>query len=164
MKYFFSIPLILTPLLNVQAVAQDAAAPFTITITPINSNLRLGDPIMIHIVLQSTSEKQIPMPEVRHDGTQGEYNYRVTVADSKGGAPPDTDHGKRLKGGGEVMGLRSTIIKSLQKGDTVAEDLDLNTVVKINSPGDYTVQVERADPLYSSLHVKSNKLTIHVNP
>jgi hypothetical protein len=76
-------------------------------------------------------------------------------------APPDTEHGSKLKNHSEV-GSFSTLIRHLNYGDEVAEDADLNYVVKITEPGDYEVQVERDDPLYSSLHIKSNTLIIHV--
>lgn len=75
---------------------------------------------------------------------------------------PDTEHGRKLKNGNEVRTSVSTVIKYLNYGDEVSEDADLNYVVKITEPGDYEVQVERTDPLYSSLHVKSNTLAIHV--
>lgn len=137
--------------------------PFAITITAVQSAARIGSPIMIHIVLRSISEKQINLPEERHDGTHGEYNYQITVrGPDDSAAPPDTEHGRKLKNHTEVRGFTSTVIKYLNYGDEVAEDADLNNLVKITKPGDYEVQVERDDPLYSSLHIKSNTLTIHV--
>jgi hypothetical protein len=57
--------------------AKVAEPPFTVTITTAQAAARIGSPIMIHIVLRSTSEKQINLPELRHDGTHGEYNYRT---------------------------------------------------------------------------------------
>ena len=136
--------------------------PFTITITTAQA-AQIGSPIMIRIVLRSISEKQINVPERRHDGTQGEYNYRITVKNlGDGTAPPDTEHGSKLKNHSEVSTMTSTVIRHLNYGDEVTEDADLNNIVKITKPGDYEVQVERDDPLYSSLLVKSNTLTVHV--
>jgi hypothetical protein len=151
---------------SMSSLSQSAKAPqpppFTVTITAAQAAARIGSPIMIHIVLKSTSEKQINLPEERHDGTHGEYNYQIIVKDlDNGAAPPDTEHGKKRKNHTEVIS-GSTIIKYLNYGDEVAEDVDLNNLVKITKPGDYEVQVERDDPLYSSLHIKSNTLTIHV--
>ncbi len=62
------------------------------------------------------------------------------------------------------MGHHSVLIKYLILGEEVAEDADFSRIAKIVYPGDYVVQVERAGELYSSLHIKSNKIVIHVEP
>ena len=136
-------------------------APFTITISAPPSPIGVGSPVLIHIVLKSTSEKQIIVPESRHDGTQGEFNYRISVKRNNGPGPEETEHGRKRKNNTEV-GSGSTILRSLNQGDTIIEDADLNYVVKITEPGDYLVQVERDDETYAPLQIRSNTLIIHV--
>jgi hypothetical protein len=135
--------------------------PFAITISAPPPPIKVGAPILIHIVLMSTSEKQIIVPETRHDGTQGEFNYRISVKNTNRPGPEDTEHGRKRKNHTEV-GSFSVILKYLNTGDEIAEDVDLNNVVKITEPGDYQVQVERDDETYARLHIKSNSLVIHV--
>jgi hypothetical protein len=139
-------------------------APFTITISAPPAPIKVGAPILIHIVLKSTSEKQIIVPEMRHDGTQGEFNYRISVKSTDGPGPEDSEHERKRKNGTEVFGYVSIILRYLNQGDEIAEDADLNNVAKITEPGDYVVQVERNDETYAPLHIKSNTLVIHVTP
>ena len=144
--------------------AQSAAqAPFTVTITAPHPTIKVGEPAMIHIVLKDTSEGQLTMPEERHVGTRGEMNYRITVERSDGSPVPDTELGREIKNGTAGM-HHSVLVKDLNFGEEVAEDADLNNVVKITVPGEYVVQVERADRLYAASHIKSNKITITVTP
>ena len=144
--------------------AKAGEPPFTVTIAAEQAAAKIGSPIIIHIVLRANSEKTLTIPEARHDGTHGEYNYRVSVVGPKRISPPDTKHGRNMKKGTEVRTLTSTIIKYLNKGDELTEDVDLQNVVSITEPGDYVVQVERADPAFASMHIKSNKLALHVGP
>jgi hypothetical protein len=134
---------------------------FAITISAPPPPIKVGAPILIHIVLKSTSDKQITVPETRHGGTQGEFNYRISVKSTRGPGPEDTEHGRKRKNHTEV-GSFSVILKYLNQGDEIAEDADLNNIVKITEPGDYEVQVERDDETYAPLHIKSNTLVIHV--
>ena len=144
--------------------ATEAKPPFTVTISSPQSDVRIGTPIVIHIVLKSTSEKQITVPEAIHAGNQGEYNYRIFVHGPGGNVPSDTPHGARMKKGGEVETMSRVLIYPLNLGDEITDDVDLNNVVAITTPGDYVVEVERADRLYSDQHIRSNKLVLHVAP
>lgn len=139
------------------------APPFTVTIRSVQPEVKVGEPAMIHIVLKDISQGQLPLPETRHVGSSGELNYLVTVVGVDGSPVPDTEYGLRFKTGRAVF-TRSVLIKQLSFGEEVAEDADLNNVVKITSPGDYVVQVERSDRLYAGSHIKSNRLVIHVTP
>ena len=138
-------------------------APFTVTITALRSTVKVAEPAMIHIVLKDTSEGQLTLPQERHIGTRGEKNYTITVTGPDGRPVPDTELGREIKNGTAGMS-HSMIIRYLNLGDEVAEDADLNNLVKITVPGDYVVQVERKDELYGAMHIKSNKITITVTP
>jgi hypothetical protein len=157
---YFSLYLVLTVGLTGQSPGTNES-PFTITIAATQSPFNLGDPLMIHIVLKSTTRGELILPQDRHDGTRGEMNYWISVADPNGNPVPDTDYGQKLKNGHAVMS-RSVTLKDLNFGDEVAEDVNLNNLVKITEPGDYVVLVERRDNVYGPLHIKSNKLVIHI--
>jgi len=135
--------------------------PFTVTITADHPTPKVGEPVMIHIALQSVSRKQITIPQERHVGTRGEFNYRITVVHVDGSAVPDTAEGIMLKNG-TYAGEFSEIVNQLQFGETIKEDADLNNVVEITSGGYYAVQVERTLGLRVGSGIRSNKLIIRV--
>jgi len=135
--------------------------PFTITVTPAQPSVRLGERAMIHIVLKSLSQEQLPLPEARYPGVQGELNYRIIVFHTNGTLVPDTELGWRVKNG-QPLGSGSVMTRYINFGDEVAENADLNSVAKITTPGDYSVRVERADNRYSDMHIESNLIVIHV--
>ena len=137
--------------------------PFTITVTAVQPSVRLGDRAMIHIVLKSLSREQLPLPEARYPGTQGELNYKIIVFHTNGTLVPDTELGWRVKNG-QPLSSEKVMTRYINFGDVVAEDADLNSVAKITAPGDYSVRVERADSLYSDRHIESNLIVIHVAP
>jgi hypothetical protein len=137
--------------------------PFTITATAVQPNVKIGERATIHIVLKSLSQEQLVLPETRHEGAQGELNYRIVVFKTNGTLVPDTELGWRIKNG-QPLSSKSVMIRYLNFGDEVTEDADLNSVAKITSPGDYLVRVERADNLYSDLHIQSNLIVFHVTP
>ncbi len=113
MKLFVFVPvLFLTGSLPGQT-AKAGEQPFTLTIAAEQPPAKVGSPIIIHVALRSISEKTLTIPEARHDGAHGEYNYRASVVGPKGISPPDTKHGRNMKKGGEVRTLTSTIIKYL---------------------------------------------------
>src|SRR5438105_186915 len=127
-----------------KSLAQTAKEPFSITITAPQPSPKLSEPVLIHVELTNISQTKILLPEILHDGTHGEYNYHITVHALGGAEVPDTDHGRRMKNGGEVMTLGHTLIKNLDPGAHFGEDIDLKNVVKLTAPGDYTIQVERS--------------------
>jgi hypothetical protein len=118
---------------------------------------------MIHIVLKCLSHEQLPLPEARAPGAQGELNYRIVVFHTNGTLVPDTELGWRIKNG-QPLSSESVMTRYINFGDVVAEDADLNSVAKITTPGNYSVRVERADNLYSDQHIESNLIVIHITP
>jgi hypothetical protein len=137
-------------------------APFKVTITALKPQFTLGQPVMIHIVMRSISQKPIDVPEERHLG-RGELNYRIMVDSIVGSPVPDSDLMRKRKAG-RAAGEYSEMERELNNGDEIEEDVDLNNVVKFSTPGDYTVQVERADYRWGPSHIRSNRLVIHIVP
>lgn len=137
--------------------------PFTVTISADHPTPKVGEPSMIHIVLESVSREPITLPQERHVGDRGDFNYRITVVYVDGSPVRDSYEGMLIKNGTRVM-THSVIDKQLQFGDKIEEDANLNNIVEITNPGYYWVQVERSDPIFGGLHIKSNKLLFRVKP
>ena len=160
MKNLLACLLVLNPVGYAQT-ANPAKPPFTVTISADHPTPNLGEPLMIHIVLESVSRDPITIAQERHIGTRGEFNYRITVVHVDGSAVPDTEEGYRLKHG-TYVGEFSTLDRQLQLGERIEEDADLNNVVEIKTPGYYVVQMERTLGLHVGSGIKSNKLLIRV--
>jgi hypothetical protein len=146
------------------APAQSGTAanpPFTVTISALQPTVKRGHRAMIHIVLKSITQGQLTLPEDRNGGDNGETNYLIFVKTRDGKPVLDTDLGTKLKAH-TAAGQHSAIIKYLNFGEEVAENADLNRAARITAPGDYVVQVQRDDGLYTPLHIKSNKIVIHL--
>lgn len=161
-----SVLLCLLPVLNPFGYAQATRPdkpPFTVTISADHPTPRVGEPLMIHIVLESVSQDPITVVQERHVGDRGDFNYRITVVYVDGSPVRDSYEGMLIKNGTRVM-QHSVIDKQLQLGDKIEEDANLNNVVEITAPGYYWVQVERSDPIFGGLHIKSNKLLMRVKP
>ena len=142
-----------------------ASSPsFTITISAAQSSVKIGSPAIIHIVLKNTSSAELRVPQVMHPGPEGELNYRIETSRTDGTNVPDTKLGRQAKNGRPYTSGSSMLVKFLSPGDEITENADLNRVVEITTPGDYRVRVERADPRYSGMHVKSNSIVVHITP
>jgi hypothetical protein len=152
--------LVLNPIGFAQ-VKTPANPPFTVTISADHPTPKVGEPLLIHIVLQSTSREPVTVTQERHVGTRGEFNYRITVVHVDGSAVPDTAEGISLRNG-TLVGEFSAIIRQLQFGDKIEEDADLNNLVEITAPGYYVVQAERTLGLHVGSGIKSNKLLFRV--
>jgi hypothetical protein len=159
-----NVPLCLLLVLNPIVFAQiktPAKPPFTVTISTDHPTPKVGEPLLIHIVLESISREPVTLSQERHVGTRGEFNYRIIVVHVDGSAVPDTNEGSLLKNG-TYVGEFSAIIRDLQFGDKIEEDADLNNLVKITTPGYYVVQAERTVGLHTGTGIKSNRLPFRV--
>ena len=143
-------------------VGETKKAPFTVTISSAKAEYKPGEPVMIHIVLKSISPNVLQVPEERHLG-RGEMNYRIIALKMDGSSIPDSDFMQRRKAG-HAPEHHSIIDKDLNYGETIEEDADVKNSADISVPGDYIVQAERSDYQWGSLHIRSNKLLIHVVP
>ncbi len=163
MKYLiYSILLVGATCSALAQVTGTSRVPFAVTITALKPEFKLGEPAMIHIVMKSISQQPFEVPEERKLG-RGEMNYRIMVAKIDGSSVPDSDFIQKRKAG-HAAGEHSVMGRELSYGDEIEEDADVNNSVNISAPGDYVVQVERVDYQWGALHVRSNKLVIHIAP
>lgn len=123
---------------------------------------KLGRPIMLHIVLRNDGPSPGTVPEQRHSGEEGEFNYQVFVSPTDGEPLPDTEYGRKIRTHSLVCGYAPSIIYRLEPGNQISEDLDLTKLVKMDLLGTYIVQVERDSP--APLNVRSNSVRIRIEP
>lgn len=158
---------LLLPILLTASMAQKPnpsdSPPFKVTISSVQPSTKLGQPVWIHIILKNTSSEVLPVPELLTGGFQGELNYNIEVLNLVGKPVPDRRRGQEIKNGMRAP-HGEYILKHVGPGDEIVETADLNTVAEIPAPGDYLVRVERADPRYLKLHIKSNSIVIHITP
>jgi hypothetical protein len=165
MKPFVTCTLLLVVSMCAEAQSSgnaSQAAPFTITISTGSPAPRLGGPVLIHINLRSTSQKEFVLPEKRHSGQEGELNYRLILSGPHGEAISDSEYGGKVKAGKLVRGYVSGVLKTMNLGDQVEEDVDLNRLFQLKDPGTYTVRVERNDPKFASMKIGSNRLQVNI--
>lgn len=145
------------------AATGDTSQPFTITISTPQTTIKVGEDILIHVVLTNVSDHGIRIPPVTLDAT---CDYIIQVQGEKGlvSSKPNCS-------GSHIMGLRQ-----LKPGESVEGNITLSEIshydskvddmVKtfdFTSPGEYEVQLSRYlsdDP--DKENVTSNKLIITV--
>jgi hypothetical protein len=96
-------------------------------------------------------------------------DYRVDLRDTESDSAPKTRFNRILNGevqadpdkGGIITG--SPIIFPLQPGETLKDDMILNDLFDLKTPGKYTVQIQHEDPVTHN-PVKSNIITLTVTP
>jgi hypothetical protein len=122
---------------------------------------KVGDEIRIHVSRKNTSEKPVPTaPTI----PTAETSYKVFVEDADGHLAKETPFGRTLRTGkgehGEetVTVAKSGLFRYLQPGETMNEEIVLNRLYDLSTPGRYTVYVQLRGDLDGS--GKSNKLTI----
>ena len=161
--------LLFTTLVAIAAVAQtpqSSAAPFSISISMVNSQVSLGSPTKIQIVLENISDKEITVAESNFS-KNGERSYRLNVVSNTGSAVPRTDYGKALSG---QRTQSFTIIRDSQKPhflqphEKLVSEATLNRIYKFENPGTFFVQAAKdinPDAANSDV-VKSNILTVTI--
>lgn len=142
-------------------MAQSLNPPFTLTISPVRSIVKVGDEIKIQIVVANTSGRPLPLKQ-----TSPALDFYVTVLKSDGTPPPDTEPGRVIRDDN----LRSSIsIISQVTGDLgpdgvfIEKGLDIRYLYDMSSPGEYTIQVQRRIPKgFGFGAIKSNTIMITV--
>ena len=145
------------------AATGESSKPFTIAISTPQTTIKVGDGILIHVVLTNVSDHGISIPPATLNAT---CDYIIQVQGEKGliSSKPDCSGShitgiRQLKPGESVEGkiTLSEIFHYDSKVDDMVKTFDFT------SPGEYVVQLSRHisdDP--DKEIVKSNKITIIV--
>lgn len=144
----------------VAAVACGQAQKVTITISAPQAEVKVGAPILLHIVMTNLSQQVIYVPRGATGRVRGErYNF-ISVSDSQGNAPPTTQYGKAIRyPGAEAM---SRLMVILKPGEKLEEDSTISDIFDMKSAGTYKVIVTRPSPLEDNVILKSNEISITV--
>jgi len=145
------------------AATSDSSHPFTITISAPQNTIKVGDDILIHVVLTNVSDHGISIPPKTLDAT---CDYIIQIQGEKGliSSKPDCS-------GSHIMGIRQlkpgeSVEGNITLSDIIHYDSKMDDMVKtfdFTSPGEYVIQLSRHisdDP--DKEVVKSNNLTITV--
>jgi hypothetical protein len=129
-----------------------------------------GTRVELHILVTNVSKGLIHMSRSNGDDQAALSYYTVDLRDTKGDSPPKTMLNRILSGepvplppgkGGIITG--SSMIFPLQPGETLKDDMILNDLFDLNTPGKYTIQIQHDDPV-SRNPVKSNTITLTIVP
>ena len=153
---FFLLPLSLA---SCAVYSQIRSLPFKITISAPETIVAVNQPVVIDVLLTSTSKDTITVPEVVHHG-QAELNYTVLVHRNLSIPATPTQYGRQVANHGVFVVSR--VIKSLQPGEQIEETLTLNKVVDVSEPGIYTIRVARPAAPGNQDLVESNDINIDV--
>jgi len=145
----------------IPALAQDAKAPFTLSLSAKVYEFRAGSEVRIEIVQTNTSNHAIDCTHRGGGGINLEYHYDVRYEDGSLAEKVVRPH----------MELDTADIHpcNLAPGDSSPNRILLSKIYKLDRPGKYTVQVFRFAPDLSDeqgnpFRVLSNPITITVLP
>jgi hypothetical protein len=148
------------------ASAHSPNGPFSVSISAGQTTVPIGRPIVIAIRLQNTSSESITI-DASNGLEQGELYYKVHVLNERGQVPRPTDYLRGLEGSGKsphpTVRARSSIIFTLQPGESLNDSVNITKLFDISQPGRYEVRVSRTVPVWlGSGMVNSNAITITV--
>jgi len=151
--YFALVLLVLGICLGRTAAAEGPGA--MLSATPQSAVVGLGDEIILDVSLRNVSPDALKL-SVWPNFSQGEYDYRVEMTRSDGGAV-----GRRKS---EVItgNIFYTSVK-LNPGDEIREEIDLGSVFDISAAGVYTVRVSRMISGNPESMIYSNFVNIEVH-
>lgn len=126
-----------------------------LTLTAPATAVRLGGPIVVTAILTNTSNTAATV-----DRVNGELYYEVVVRDASGGILPPTEYEEGIRS--HEMAIVSSRRETIAPGRDLMEKIDLGKVAAIQEPGQYTVTVDRSNPLARGQTLISNTVTITV--
>jgi hypothetical protein len=133
--------ILLAALLGSASVAQKAPeAPFKVEVSAEQSTAKVGSEVPITILLTNNSSKDLDVSANISNLTGADPNYIYDVRDSKGKPVP-----KRVFPHPELATSRA-IFRTLNPGQTLTDQQDLNRIFLLDRPGKYTVRVSHRNP------------------
>lgn len=123
---------------------------------------KVGNPVHVLVRVINNTKKAVHFGE-----TNPGWEYEMDVRDGRGYPVPETDALKRikenLKSGPGIIFRNSRV--TVQPHQTVADDsIEVTYYYKLDHPGRYTIQISRLIGDFSKKPVRSNRLTLNLNP
>ena len=127
------------------ATVETARPRYALTIHGKQSSFKVGDEIRIEVTWKNTSDRPIlAAPDI----PTAETKYKVYLEDEKGDLAAETEMGRRLRTGRGEQGQETVtvgqmgLLRYLQPGETMNEEIILNKLYDVSKPGRYTVRVQ----------------------
>ena len=145
-------------LLLATGLAQSRQAPFSLTITADQAEIKSGSEATVNTTLTNLSNRAVSL-----EFTSPLCDYVVEVRDSTGKMAPDTkDKPAQFCAGGMKISGRD-IITQLKPNDSWKDNIPVSLSSDMSQPGKYSVQVMWKPPKeFGGVLVKSNTITVTV--
>ena len=161
-RFFLSAMILVPTMALAQSQQPGPQAAFSIAISAPQTVVKSGSDVTVNIALTNASGDKI---NVGQDvSRKGEFHYQFDIRDGKRNHATKTKYFRSLRGdevGRGAVIMRGTIIRTLQPGQTLLDEVNLTKLFDLNQPGKYTIQVERRDE-DSKIVVKSNVIEVTV--
>lgn len=146
----------LTLLAVLSAAASDRGV-LSMRVTVPVPKVSIGSNILIQVVTTNESDKVISYHNTNL------CDYSVTVRTTAGTSAPETRLNKELNcGSGQLRVTGRNILVTLKPSESNSEDIRINEMYDMSTPGQYSIQVERTFPGVG--HFTSNVVKIEVTP
>lgn len=131
--------------------------PLTLSISAAERVVHIGAELKIKTTLTNVTNHVIAL----RDSIRA-CDYPLDVRDQRGNPAPETDYQHRLKCKARFTESRNILVR-LKPGESRDDEIIVNQLFELNSPGDYSVQVSRTVPKeLARAPIKSNIVTISV--
>jgi hypothetical protein len=136
-------------------LARGTNQPLSLSITVPQQVVQIGSEVKIKTTLTNITNHVITL----HDRIPA-CDYPVEVLDESGNPAPETDYQRSLNCNARLTESRNILV-TLGSQESRQDEIILNQLFKLNSPGNYSVQVSRRIPKELSPEaIKSNIVTI----
>lgn len=132
--------------------------PFKISISAENSTVAAGTDVLIEVSLTNTSDQDVKEGVMYMDGIELDSTFRFVVRDNHGKLVP-----KRIYPYEELR-TGKVIFRTIPAGQTLTQPQLVSARYDMRKPGKYTIQVFRGVSGNPKDDIKSNIITIKVNP
>jgi len=176
MRYVAAFLMLVVPagLVSIAAGQNPSASSETqptiaLTIKTEHSSVKIGDPIPIEVTLTNKSDHDLNLVREIYG-----HDLLVNVRDADGKVPADTKYGYLWNG--HVANPDVNLVSpqdlrvggypvTVQTGETIPwVPINVAKLYQMSEPGKYRIQVQKKDPADPQLNVKSNVITVTVNP
>ncbi|MCU1269954.1 MAG: hypothetical protein JWN74_1248 [Acidobacteriaceae bacterium] len=152
-----SIIVALAGLLSLATAQDHASMPFSLLLRAERTTFEVGSPIMVELTTINNSGKPLRLGKT-NPGTE----YQIEVQDEQGQPIAQTPLYKELQNPGYVLRSTSLVLKPHESSK---ETFDVARFFELNTPGQYSIQVQRLIPRQLGTGVvKSNTVMVTVGP
>lgn len=145
--------------------AGSQVATFTMSIHLVQNTVKPG--AEVQVIVELTNISDAPIHLVHAKSARAPYNVRAI--DGSGKSVPLTDEERALRGEAVAQEKRKPMririgggyVRTIGAGETAKDPIIIQDQVDLNQPGEYTIQLERVDPV-TKIIVKSNTVTLTV--